>query len=345
MAADDILFERRGRIGLVTLNRPAALNALTHDMNLRLDAALIDWAGDPTVDAVVVIGAGERAFCAGGDVRALYDARNSPSRALHRAFYRDEYRLNRHIFRYGKPYIAVIDGIVMGGGVGVSIHGRFRVVTEKAVFAMPETGIGLFPDVGGSYFLPRCPGRIGLYLGLTGARLGAADMVYAGLATHFVPRTQIAALLSALATEPDDATLDAMAADPGTAPLATLRDPIDRCFADGSVEAILAALAREGTPWAESTAKAMRARAPLALKVTCRQLERGATLDIEDCLRMEMHMVQHFMSGHDFFEGVRALLIDKDMSPRWNPARIEDVSEAQVEACFVPVGADLTFPD
>ena len=200
----EIVFAREGRLGLVTLNRPGALNALTHAMARSLAERLRVWGDDPAVAAVAITGAGERAFCAGGDVRDLYDARLAPDRAFHREFYRDEYRLNRRIYRYRKPYVALIDGIVMGGGVGISIHGRFRAVSEKAVFAMPETGIGLFPDVGGSHFLSRCPGRIGLYLGLSGARLGAADMVYAGLATHFVPRGEMPILRAALASEPPE---------------------------------------------------------------------------------------------------------------------------------------------
>jgi enoyl-CoA hydratase len=344
--SDEILFERAGRLGLVTLNRPAALNALTPAMARSLDARLRAWAVDQTVQTVAITGAGERAFCAGGDVRAMYDARARSDGTDHRAFYFDEYRLNRRIFRYVKPYVALIDGIVMGGGVGLSVHGRYRAVSEKAVFAMPETAIGLFPDIGGSYFLSRCPGRIGLYLGLSGARLNAADMLYAGLATHFVPRAQFAALRGALETLPAEEALTRFGADAGAAPLAALRSVIDRCFAGDTVEAALAALDREGTDWAQDTAKAIRAKAPLSLKVTLRQLALGATLDLEDCLRMEYRLVQAFMRGHDFFEGVRALLIDKDNKPRWQPARLEDVSDAQVAACFAPPGAqELTFED
>lgn len=334
---NELRAERRGRTGLVTLDRPAALNALTHDMVVRLDAVLRDWAADRDIERVVVAGAGERAFCAGGDVRALYEARGRQE--FLRRFYFDEYRLDRAIFRFPRPYIALIDGIVMGGGAGVSINGRVRVVTEKALFAMPETGIGLFPDVGASHFLSRCPGRIGLYLGLSGARLNAADMVYAGLATHYVPRARLEAVIEG------GSELDRLAGDPGPSPLATLRPVIDRCFAGPTVEGFLDALDREGGEWAGKTAAAIRAKSPLALKVTQRQLALGAALDFEDCLRMEARLVQSFMRGDDFFEGVRALLIDKDMAPRWNPATLSGVSDALVDACFDPPAAEgLTFP-
>jgi enoyl-CoA hydratase len=338
----EIVFAREGRLGLVTLNRPGALNALTHAMARSLAERLRVWGDDPAVAAVAITGAGERAFCAGGDVRDLYDARLAPDRAFHREFYRDEYRLNRRIYRYRKPYVALIDGIV----VGISIHGRFRAVSEKAVFAMPETGIGLFPDVGGSHFLSRCPGRIGLYLGLSGARLGAADMVYAGLATHFVPRGEMPILRAALASEPPEAALARLARDAGPAPLAALRSAVDRCFAPDKVEDILSALDREGGTWAADTAKVIRARSPLAVKVAARQIAHGGSLGLEDCLRMEFRLVQSFMAGTEFFEGVRALLIDKDQKPRWSPARLEDVSDAMVEACFAPPAAEeLTFDD
>src|SRR5438105_2038122 len=262
---DDILFGREGGVAAVTLNRPQALNAFTLDMYRRFDPMLRAWADDPDIRAVLIRGAGERAFCAGGDVRAIYEAGRgiSGDRALTSTFFREEYELIRRIHRYPKPYVAIIDGITMGGGAGVSVNGPFRVATERTMLAMPETGIGLFPDVGATRFLNLCPGHIGRYLGLTGARLGAADALYCRFATHFVPRERTAELVSALtglAWQPggEPAQLERMlagfAADPGPAPIASRREAIDRCFGNDTVEAILDGLAQEagaGGPDAE----------------------------------------------------------------------------------------------
>ncbi|MEX0814730.1 MAG: enoyl-CoA hydratase/isomerase family protein [Dongiaceae bacterium] len=338
--AQPILFERRGRLAVVTLNRPAALNALTLDMIRQLDRKLADWAVDPSVGAVVIRGAGERAFCAGGDVRALYDG----DAAYRAAFYRDEYRLDRRVFRFPKPYVALIDGVVMGGGVGVSVHGSHRVASERTLFAMPETGIGLFPDVGGGYFLPRRPGRIGMYLALTGARLGAADCLYAGIATHHVPGDRLDALVDALADGDVDATLVRFATDPGPPPLAERRAAIDRCFAGGSVETIIATLEAESGDWARTARATLAAKSPTSLKLTFRQLSAGATLDFEAVLVMEYRLSQFCMAGHDFFEGVRAVVIDKDNAPRWRPATLAEVTDAEIDRAFRPLGdSDLNF--
>jgi len=274
--ADELLVERRGVLGLLTLNRPKALNALTLGMSERMTAALRDWAEDDAVKTVAIRGAGDRAFCAGGDVRDLYEARGKDPGYAPR-FYTTEYRLNRLIKRYPKPYVALIDGIVMGGGVGVSIHGSDRVATGRTLFAMPETGIGLFPDVGGTYFLPRCPGELGAYLGLTGARIGAADMLYCGLATAHLPAEPLPTLLDRLAGgEPPQAAIAALAADAGMPPLAAHRATIDRCFQGDRVEAILAALERDGSDFARETLASLAKRSPTSLKVTLRQLREGA---------------------------------------------------------------------
>ncbi|MEX2009578.1 MAG: enoyl-CoA hydratase/isomerase family protein, partial [Dongiaceae bacterium] len=294
--APPILFERRGRLAVVTLNRPAALNALTLDMIRRLDRKLADWAVDPSVGAVVIRGAGGRAFCAGGDVRALYDG----DAEIRATFYRDEYRLDRRVFRFPKPYVALIDGVVMGGGVGVSVHGSHRVASERTLFAMPETGIGLFPDVGGGYFLPRRPGRIGMYLALTGARLRAADCLYAGIATHHVPGDRLDALVDALADGDVDAALTRFASDPGPPPMAEHRAAIDRCFGGGSVEAIIETLGAESGDWARTTRETLAAKSPMSLRLTFRQLSAGATLDFEAVLVMEYRLSQFCMAGHDF---------------------------------------------
>lgn len=345
---DEILFEPAGSVGLITLNRPHALNALTLNMVRALDAQLRAWAGDPDIRCVVIQGAGERAFCAGGDIRALYDSGKSKSDTLTADFYREEYRLNRLIKRYPKPYVALIDGVVMGGGVGVSVHGSHRIATERTLFAMPETGIGLFPDVGGSYFLPRCPGRIGFYLGLTGARIKAADCLSAGIATHYVSFAELDSLIDALRKNAGNAVTDVVArfaGPPGAAPLERNRDGVDRCFAEVSIEAIQAALEADGSEWAKGARSAMGEKSPTCEKVALRQLERGCTMSFEDCMVMEFRLSQRAMAAHDFYEGVRAAVIDKDRAPKWRPVSLAEVSDADVETWFAPLpGGDLDFP-
>jgi enoyl-CoA hydratase len=347
---EDILFERRGPLALITLNRPKALNALTLDMMTALDPRLDEWEADTAVQAVVIRGTGERAFCAGGDIRALYDSRASGNRAYRALFYREEYAQNRRIFRFKRPYVALMNGITMGGGVGVSVHGSHRIVTENTLFAMPETGIGLFPDVGASYFLPRLPGELGMYLGLTGARLKAADLRYTGIGTHYVTAARLPALVDALAAADlrqgrasVDRVLAGFAEDPGDAPLAGHRAEIDRCFAEESVEAILAALKAEGTPWAADTLKTLAGKSPTSLKLTFRQLREGKGLDFEDAMIVEYRLCQYCMDGHDFFEGVRAVIIDKDNAPKWQPAALDGVTEAEVARAFAPRPDDLRF--
>jgi enoyl-CoA hydratase len=321
------------------------LNALTLDMIRALDARLRAWAGDPSVRAIVVEGAGERGFCAGGDVRALYDVRHTKS-DLPAVLYREEYSLNHRIHGFAKPYVALMDGIAMGGGVGVSVHGSHRVATERTLFAMPETGLGLFPDVGGSHFLPRLPGRIGMYLALTGARLGAADCRYAGIAGHYLPSARLGELKAALAeaewSGDAHAAVDAVLArfdeDPGEPPLARHRAAIDRCFAGGSVEQVVAALAAEGTDWATAQRDILATKSPTSLKITLRQIRAGGRLGFAAAMTMEYRMVQRCVAGHDFYEGVRAVVIDKDRAPRWRPASLEEVSVAAIDAYFAPLG-------
>ena len=342
----DIQFAHRCWLGHATLNRPKAFNALTHDMCRRFDAQLRTWATQDDLATVVVTGAGDRAFCAGGDVRALWEA--GPDGALTRDFFWDEYRMNRRMFRYPKAYVALADGITMGGGVGVSAPAKFRVVTERTMFAMPETGIGLFPDVGGSYYLSRCPGEIGVYLALTGARIKAADLLYAGLYTHYVPSERLAELLVAIEMEAPAAALKGFAAEPPDAPvLAPLRATIDRCFAGDSIEAIRAALERDGSDWAAATLRTLDRLSPTSLKVTLRLVRAAAKLDLEDCLKMEFRLVRRFMHGKDFYEGVRALLVDKDNAPKWQPATLADVTPDMVERYFAPLSGEdeLHFDD
>jgi enoyl-CoA hydratase len=334
----EVLFERRGALGLITLNRPRALNALTHDMCVKMKTQLDQWAKDDAVKTVVVRGAGDRAFCAGGDIRALYESGKAGTPyALE--FYRDEYILNAAIKHYPKPYVALIQGINMGGGVGVSVNGSHRVAGEGMVFAMPETGIGLFPDVGGSYFLPRCPGEIGMFLGLTGMRLKTADSLYAGIATDFVPTSRWDTLLEALSsgTAPDTAIGGLRDTVPDTF-LVEHRSAIDRIFAASSVEEILTGLDAEHEDWSSDIAKTIRTKSPTSLKVTFRQIREGKRLDFDDCMRMEYRMVNRIVAGRDFYEGVRAVIIDKDNAPKWRPSELSGVSQTDVEAYFAPLG-------
>lgn len=345
MAEDaEILFEVRGRAGIVTLNRPKALNALTLGMVRELHPRLAAWADDEAIDRVVVRAAGEKAFCAGGDIRQLHEwGRARDDRA--RDFYREEYRLNAYIKRYPKPYVALIDGIVMGGGVGVSIHGSHRVAGARTVFAMPETGIGLFPDVGGTYFLPRLPGSLGTYLALTGARLGRADVAWSGVATVAAESEDFEAILEALCGGGDtDSLLSPFALSSPTPSVLPLMPVIDRCFSAGSVEEVLERLHRETgehADWAQKTIATMRTKSPVSQKIALRQMQVGARSSFEECMRTEYRIVARVLDGHEFFEGVRALIVDKDNLPRWQPGRLEDVSDADVDAYFAPLDVEL----
>jgi len=349
--APEIIFDVVGRLGWILLNRPHALNALTRDMCVALDRRLLAWERDSEIACIVIGGQGKRAFCAGGDIRRLYEdglkGGDYPD-----LFYRDEYRLNARIHRLAKPYISFLDGIVMGGGVGISVHGSHRVATENTIFAMPETGIGLFPDVGGSFFLSRCPGALGMYLGLTGARIGAADAIYCGVAQSFVPGAQLARLSESLekaspGIDPHEAVTAAihdLAENPGAPELANYRAIVDRCFDRDSVEAILAALEAEPGEFAARTRAMLMTKSPTSLKLTYRQLRAGRGLSFEDCMRMEWRMVHRVIRGHDFYEGTRAALIDKDNNPTWLPPTLAEVTEADIDAYFGPLpGVELTF--
>ncbi len=333
---DEVLFEKRGRAGLITLNRPKALNALTLAMVDAMQAQLAAWRGDEAVEIVLVRGAGERAFCAGGDIRALYDSGKAGTPYVI-DFYEREYKLNTYIKRYPKPYIALINGIVMGGGVGVSVHGRQRVCGEGTVFAMPETGIGLFPDVGGTHFLPRLPGELGMYLGLTGMRLDVIDAKFAGIATHIVPVAQHEALIAALADESEayERTLSRFAVAPANvSKIAGLQPLIDRHFAHGTVEAIVASLESDASLFAVETLKALNTKSPTSLKVTFRQLREGRHRGFEECMQLEFRLTNRFMRGHDFYEGVRAVIVEKDNAPKWKPATLADIKSEDVLAYF-----------
>lgn len=354
MAASDsdILFERRGAAGLITLNRPQALNAVTHGMVLALRAQLDAWGDDPAITRVVIRAAQGRAFSAGGDIRALYDLGKASRRHEALQFWRDEYPLNAAIKSFRKPYVALIDGIVMGGGVGVSVHGSHRVAGDRYTFAMPEVGIGFFPDVGATWFLPRMPGELGAYCALTGERFGIADAVAAGIATHRIPSARFDALLDGLAgTVSVDALLSAFSEPAGEGPIMAKRGAIDRLFAGGSVEDILTALDSEtlssaaDAEWAGQTAATIRAKSPISLKLALAQVRRGKTYDFATCMRAEFRIVSRVIEAHDFYEGVRAVIVDKDNKPRWLPATLGEVSATQVERHFAPLGGDeLALP-
>ncbi len=343
-ASAEIVFTRDGGAGRILLNRPKALNALTMGMCDALLLQLRAWKADPVVKVAVITGAGEKAFCSGGDVVSLYKDHQAGG-VLAFAFWRQEYRCNTQIKHFGKPYVALLDGYVMGGGVGVSIHGSHRVATERTTFAMPETFIGLFPDVGGTYFLPRLPGAVGTYLGLTGKRLKGADCVALGIAQAFVPSDSLPALEAALAatdgTQDDVTRIIAGFAQPVTdAPIMAQRADIDRHFSKGSVEDILDSLAADSSEWAQSHLASLQKYSPLACKITFKQIRTGATLSFDDCMRLEWRLASRVAQGHDFYEGVRALLVDKDNTPRWQPATLADVSDAMVDSYFAALPGD-----
>ncbi len=300
--------------------------------------ALRIWEREDNVKTIVIQGAGERAFCAGGDIRWLYD-NGKAGMPCTLEFYRHEYLLNALIKHYPKPYVALLRGFVMGGGVGVSVHGSHRVADETVTFSMPETGIGLFPDVGGSWFLPRLPGEIGMYLGLTGARMKTADALYAGVATHFVPAAKREALLQSLAEGREiDMALRDVADTVPDAYLIGHRAKIDAIFSANSVENILASLDADHTDWADDTAKTIRAKSPTATKLAFRQIRNGRDLpSFDDGMRMEFRMVNRVIAGHDFYEGVRATIIDKDGAPNWQPATLAEVNGTDIDAYFAPL--------
>ena len=354
MSEAEILFEVKDGLGVMTLNRPKVLNSLSHNIIQEMERMMPQWEKDPAIKAVILRGAGDRAFCAGGDVAGLYrEMRDNPAGTLRRDFFREEYIVNRRIYRYAKPWISLIDGINMGGGVGLSAHGSHSVASEKFLFAMPETTIGLFPDVGGGYFLTRLPGALGTFLALTSYRLKVADALWAGIVQAHVPSARIDDLQAALgaadlsgprANEKVDAVIAKFTADPGEATLPGLMPEIDRCFSAETLQEIVAKLRKSNSEFAQKQLAALLKLSPLSMAITLEQLRRCANRSFEDTMTIEYRMSQRCMQkGHDFFEGVRALLIDKDQKPQWNPATIDGVSAAMVEEHFRPVSNDLFF--
>ena len=365
----EILLDRCGSAGIVTLNRPAALNAVTRAMVLTLHEALERWRHDGAVSRVIVTAAGGRAFSAGGDLRAIYEAGRAGRQDESIAFWREEYALNAAIKHYPKPYVALINGIVMGGGVGVSLHGSHRVAGERFQFAMPEVGIGFFPDVGATWFLPRLPGEIGTYCALTGERLQLADALAAGIATRHVASARFAELTEALCGAASvDAILAAFAdaVSPSRLPSTSTPDPspqgggekspfahrsaIDRIFAADSVEDILglldaqAATVNSEARWAAEVAAMIRTKAPLSLKIALAQMRRGRNWSFAQCMQAEFRIVSRVAYGHDFYEGIRAVIIDKDNHPHWHPATLAEVTPESVECHFAPLQAELALP-
>jgi enoyl-CoA hydratase len=334
--------EKRGRLGLLTLDRPQALNALTHGMINAIAAQLQAWATDDAIGCVAIRGQGDRAFCAGGDIRAVQQAVMSGDSAAGAALLRDEYRMNALIGAYPKPYIALIHGICMGGGAGLSVHGRIRLADTSLAFAMPETAIGFIPDVGSSHFLSRCPDETGLYLGLTGERIGLCDALELGLITHAVAKEDFEAVIAALAKGED--------ADRAIAPFVrkalpgVLREHCRRIatiFSAASVEAILERLDRDGSDFARETAQVIRTRSPTSLKLVFRQLREARQMDLRHCLAMEFRLALRVLEGHDFREGVRAALVDKDRSPKWQPSSLAGVGD--LDGFFAPLDAEELF--
>lgn len=336
MTAPPILARIDGCAGRLTLNRPQALHALTTEMCLLMTQALLAWRDDPAVALVVIDHAGERGFCAGGDIRMLAES-GAADGAQARAFFHAEYRLNHLIHAYPKPYVALMDGVTMGGGVGVSVHGSHRIATERTVFAMPETGIGLFPDVGGGWFLPRLAGEIGTWLALTGARIKGEGALSIGVATHFCPSGEIEALRACLCRD-GLAALEALATQ--GPPLPHPERAIAALFGHDSVEAIVSALAADGGDWAQAQRATLATKSPQTLKVALRQLRAGRAMTrFEDVMAMEYRIGARVVGLHDFQEGVRAVILDKDNAPRWSPDTLESVSEGLLDAIFAPLPA------
>ncbi|GIY62374.1 3-hydroxyisobutyryl-CoA hydrolase, mitochondrial [Caerostris darwini] len=347
----EVLLETAGNKGIITLNRPKALNSLNLNMIRKIYPQLKAWESDPSVKLVIVKSAGDRSFCAGGDVRALVEAHKAGNPSVAEEFFREEYQLNNLIGTLQIPYVALIDGITMGGGIGISVHGAYRVCTERTVCAMPEAAIGFFPDVGGSYFLPKLPGKIGLFLALTGYRLQGRDVFKAGIATHFVDNSNLKNLESDLMRleNPTLADIDRILLKfqeqcemdyKKEFALKHVMGKMNNVFDADSVEKIMEALQKEGSDWSRKQHNIMKKLSPISLKVAFQQLKRGANMTLQDNLKMEYRLAQRFMADHDFHDGVRAVLIDKDNKPNWKPATLEEVTEEKIDSYFKPLPTD-----
>lgn len=338
---EEVLTRVESGVGRITLNRPKALHALNRAMCETMTTALLRWRGEDAVRSVLIDHAGERGFCAGGDIRMIAGS-GAGDASEAKAFFKVEYRLNHLMFEFPKPITAIVDGIVMGGGVGISEPADVRIATERTTYAMPETGIGLFPDVGGGWFLPRLPGQTGIWLALTGARLKAADTVFLGIHSHYLPSDALEAFRAILAADPAHPVdvADGLEADPGEPPVQAHLTAIDRLFAFDTVEEIFAALEADGSDWALSQLATLKTKSPQSLKVTLRQLRLGATLSsFAENMAMEYRLGGRVVRTHDFQEGVRAVVVDKDNTPNWSPADLSAIDEADIDALFAPLPA------
>ncbi|HWF28428.1 MAG TPA: enoyl-CoA hydratase/isomerase family protein [Mycobacterium sp.] len=344
--SDEVLTRVDGGVGLITLNRPKAINSLNQPMVDALSAILTRWECDDAVRTVVLSGAGDRGLCAGGDVVAVYESARKDGVEV-RKFWRDEYLLNGQIGRFAKPFVSLMDGIVMGGGVGVSAHGSVRVVTETSKVAMPEVGIGFIPDVGGAFLLSRAPGALGLHAALTGAPFSGADAIAMGFADHYVPHSELDAFTAAVVSGGVESALAAHAVEPPPSDLVAQRDWIDECFAGDTVADIVAALRGHGGPGAgpaEDAANLIATRSPIAVSVALEAVRRAAKLDtLEDVLIQDYRVSSASARSHDLVEGIRAQIIDKDRNPKWSPATLAAVGAADIDAYFAPVDDDLSF--
>ncbi|XP_016046258.2 3-hydroxyisobutyryl-CoA hydrolase, mitochondrial isoform X1 [Erinaceus europaeus] len=352
--AGEISLERKGCVGVITLNRPKFLNALNLSMIRQIYPQLKKWEQDPETFLIIMKGTGEKAFCAGGDIREVSEA-GKANQTLAQDFFREEYTLNNAIASCQKPYVALIHGITMGGGVGLSVHGQFRVATEKSLFAMPETAIGLFPDVGGGYFLPRLQGKLGYFLALTGFRLKGRDVFRAGIATHFVDFEKLGQLEEDLLSlnSPSKETIAGVLESYHTKSkvdqdksfiLEEHMDKINRCFSANTVEQIIENLKQDGSSFSQEQLKVINKMSPTSLKITLRQLTEGSSKTLQEVLTMEYRLSQACMGGHDFHEGVRAVLIDKDHAPKWKPADLKEVTDEDLNNHFKSLGSnDLKF--
>lgn len=333
----DIIFKEEGAIGLIRLNRPNALNALSLSMIQSIQQQLTAWKIAPNIAAVVIEGEGEKAFCAGGDIRWLYETGKANDPIL-KSFFWHEYRLNYFIHSYPKPFIALLNGITMGGGVGISLHGAYPIASERFVFSMPETSIGFFPDIGASFLLSRCPGSMGVYLGLTGARLNAEEAYSLGLVQSVIPSQSFPDILKWLRNLKSFSheTFKKYLSELGHLEKIKLpnQDLIDVCFSKGTVEDIFSVLEKMNNEWALATLKELKQKCPLSLKVTLEQIQRAKNKSMAECLEMDYSMVNEFILNPNFYEGVRALLIDKDKNPQWLPKKIDEVTKSQVELFF-----------
>jgi enoyl-CoA hydratase len=341
--SDEVLTRVDGGVGLITLNRPKAINSLNQPMVDALSAILTRWEADDAVRSVVLSGAGDRGLCAGGDVVAVYNSARADGVEARR-FWHDEYLLNGQVGRFAKPYVSLMDGIVMGGGVGVSAHANTRVVTETSKIAMPEVGIGFIPDVGGAFLLSRAPGALGLHAALTGAPFSGADAIAMGFADHYVPHSEVEAFAAAIVSDGIESALAAHAIEPPPSDLVAQRDWIDQCFAGDTAADIVAALRGHDAGPANDAANLIATRSPIAVSVALEAVRRAAKLDtLEDVLIQDYRVSSASARSHDLVEGIRAQIIDKDRNPKWSPATLAAVSAADIDAYFAPVDDDLSF--